>query len=69
MCGKVHKDKDWKELSLQVEDEQTRIFLKLVFELWEGLEKYKQGSIISDTPAANQQSQTRSRASGSGRMR
>ncbi len=69
MCGKVHKDKDWEELGRQVEDEQTRIFLKLVFQLWEGLEKYKQGSIISDTPAANQQSQTRSRASGSGRMR
>jgi len=69
MCGKVHKDKDWEELGRQVEDEQTRVFLKLVFQLWEGLEKCKQGSIISDPPAANQQSQTRSRASGSGRMR
>lgn len=43
---------DWPELSQQVAEAQTRIFLKLVFDLWEALEKYDQYSIRNDPRTA-----------------
>jgi hypothetical protein len=45
MSARAHKD-SW-ELGRQVADAQTRIFLRLVFDILERLEKYDQCSITA----------------------
>lgn len=46
MTDSAHKD-SW-ELGQQVADEQTRIFLRLVFDIMEVLEKYDKCSITAN---------------------
>jgi hypothetical protein len=48
------------ELSLQVAEVQNRIFMKLVFDIWELLEKYNHYPPVSDPPTAVRHLQSRS---------
>jgi hypothetical protein len=57
MSDSVHKD--WTELGRPVSDSQTRIFLRLVFDIWEALEKYDQRFVTVDPSPLARQSQTR----------
>lgn len=57
MSGSVQDDQpEWGE---QISDAQTRIFLKLAFDIWEILEQHNQLSLNSDPPAADRHSQIR----------
>lgn len=49
---------DERELGQKVADAQTGILLKLVFDLWEGLEKYDHYFLRSDSASAGRQLQT-----------
>jgi hypothetical protein len=53
-----HK-KDRRELGPKVADAQTRIFLKLVFDLWEALEEYDQDCLSRDSASVGRQLRTR----------
>jgi len=56
------------DLGLQVTEVQTRIFLKLVFDIWEVLERHNQLSPGTDPPGADLHSQTSGRLSWPGRI-
>ena len=51
MIDSVHKDKQ--ELRPQAGDAQTRILLKLVFDIWEALEKYDRYFLNGDSAPAH----------------
>jgi hypothetical protein len=55
MIDSVHKGEQ--ELGQQAGDAQTRIFLKLVFDIWEALEKYDRRFLNGDSAPAHRPSQ------------